>query len=420
MTAAADSLLKLTGDGDAAVQRASLESLRQLGEPRVLPLAIRAVNQSETQLTALACIGEFGTQEHTRLVVDAAKRHPSAETLRKAVSILSQWSTTNDLPAGARDELDHAVAEVHGSSGVLARWSVLGSLPVGVATEIAQTSSRPGEQPLKPDNEAAHWKSNSPPSSDSNFSLNFGQSNDPDAHWLGLSDVWVAENCDVQFLASSNGTLRVWLNGRSIYERPQAGAFQPDSDRFTSSLAQGPNRLIVQVSAAQSPIFHLRFRQKSSRAEHEQLVQTALARPGNAERGRKLFFDAEKSQCIKCHRLGDQGERFGPELTGVGNRFSRIHIIESILEPSRTLAPSYESITVALKDGRVLSGLRAAETETTLTLVDNQAAKHPIEKSAIEERRVQPTSIMPEGLEKRFTPDEFVDLIAYLLSEKVQ
>jgi putative heme-binding domain-containing protein len=69
-------------------------------------------------------------------------------------------------------------------------------------------------------------------------------------------------------------------------------------------------------------------------------------------------LETEKSQCLKCHRIGGRGERIGPELTGVGGRFSRIFLIESILEPSCTIAPSFETVLVALEDGRVLAGVR--------------------------------------------------------------
>ena len=108
--------------------------------------------------------------------------------------------------------------------------------------------------------------------------------------------------------------------------------------------------------AGAASAFHLRFRRKSATAEHERLTQAALSRRGNPERGRKLFFDAAKSLCLKCHRLGDQGERIGPELTGVGGRFSRIYLVESILEPSRTIAPSFATLVLALKNGQVLTG----------------------------------------------------------------
>src|SRR2546423_958885 len=78
-------------------------------------------------------------------------------------------------------------------------------------------------------------------------------------------------------------------------------------------------------------------------ADHERLARASLSRAGNPENGRKVFFNAEKSLCVKCHRVGEQGERVGPDLTGLGGRFSKAYIIESILEPGRTIAPSYES-----------------------------------------------------------------------------
>src|SRR5262249_41805605 len=106
---------------------------------------------------------------------------------------------------------------------------------------------------------------------------------------------------------------------------------------------------------------------------------------------------------MKCHTLNEQGGRIGPDLTAVGSRFSRIHLIESILEPSRTIAPSYETITVLTSSGRTVSGVKVSEDETTLTLGDDQGKPHQIPKSEIEDRVKQSRSTMPDGLEKRFT-----------------
>jgi putative heme-binding domain-containing protein len=136
--------------------------------------------------------------------------------------------------------------------------------------------------------------------------------------------------------------------------------------------------------------FHLRFRRKSGTADHERLTRAALTRTGNPDRGREIFLNVEKSQCLKCHRVGDQGEGAGPELTGVGSRFSRIYIVESILEPSRTIAPSFGTLSLLLKDGRLVTGVKAAETETTTTLTDNQGQKHVLVKADIDEQRSSP------------------------------
>src|SRR5262249_43826850 len=58
--AAAEPLLKLATDPDAGVRAASLESLRRLREARSVPLAVAALSDRATQLTALELLSEMG------------------------------------------------------------------------------------------------------------------------------------------------------------------------------------------------------------------------------------------------------------------------------------------------------------------------------------------------------------------------
>jgi putative heme-binding domain-containing protein len=236
--------------------------------------------------------------------------------------------------------------------------------------------------------------------------------------WLAFTELDLPEATAGEFRVTGSGLLRIELNGRLIHRGGGSTVPAQASASIDARLARGPNRLMVEVATGRPAEFHLRFRRRSSRVEHERLMRAALTRSGDAARGRRLFFDQEKSQCLKCHRIGDRGERIGPELTGVGGRFSRIFLVESILEPSRTIAPSFETLAVALEDGRVVAGVRAAETDRTLTLADQQGQTHVLARSSIEEQKTQPQSTMPEGLEQRFTPEEFLDLIEFLASQK--
>ena len=93
-------------------------------------------------------------------------------------------------------------------------------------------------------------------------------------------------------------------------------------------------------------------------------------------------------------------------------------MIESILEPSRTIAPSFETVVVEMNDGKLVTGLPIAETDTTLTVADNQGQKHGLAKAEIARRNRSLLSTMPEALEQRLTLDEFVDVIAFLVSQK--
>ncbi len=52
-----------------------------------------------------------------------------------------------------------------------------------------------------------------------------------------------------------------------------------------------------------------------------------------------------------------------------------------------------------------------------LTLVDNQARKPLLAKADVERRQPQSQSIMPDGLEKRLSEQEFIDLVAFLAEQ---
>jgi putative membrane-bound dehydrogenase-like protein len=423
---AIEPLLKLVTDADPSVRYASLDALRQLHEPRAVPLAVAALSDRPLELKALECLSELGGPEQAGAVAELAKRNPSTEVPAAAVRVLTAWRERSGLTAVQRQELDRTVAEVQGSNGILVRWNVTGPLSAQVTPQIIERFAS-----VRHAGEATDWRIRFSTGTEARVQL---AAKDPakDGPWFAYTEVAVPEPTAVEFLASSRGSLQVWLNGRSLHRREQARDFQIDSDRFAGTLAKGTNRLLVQVGPRLRPSargaegqgrgpaveFHLRFRRKSATAEHERLTQAALTRPGNPERGRKLILDVEKSLCLKCHRLGNQGEHIGPELTGVGGRFSRIFIVESILEPSRTIAPSFGTLVVVLKNGTMLAGVKTLENETTITLADNQGQKHLLAKGDIEEQQPSPLSTMPEGLEKRFTEEEFVDLIAFLASQK--
>jgi putative heme-binding domain-containing protein len=410
---AIESLLKLATDTDPAVRRACFDSLHLLRELRLVPLAVAALEDRQLELKALECLAELGGPEQASAVTELARRNPSAEVPAAAVRVLTAWRSRDGLSAAQRQELDQAVAEIHGANGILVRWDVRGPVPPEAAPALIERFAVPGQQGSSTD-----WHTRFATGTEARLPL-APKGAARDGVWFAFTDVAVREPTAVELLGSSGGGLRVWLNGKVLHQRPQARAFLIDSDRFAATLARGVNRLLVQVEPAGAAVeLQLRFRRKSATAEHERLTQAALSRSGNRERGRKLFFDTEKSLCLKCHRLGDQGERIGPELTGVGGRFSRIHLVESILEPSRTIAPSFGTLVISLKNGKALTGVKVAETETTLTVADNQGQKHQLVKADIDTQQPSPLSTMPEGLEKRLTEEELVDLIAFLVSQK--
>jgi putative membrane-bound dehydrogenase-like protein len=414
---ASDTLLRLARDADPALRAASLDSLRRLQERRALPLALEALGHRETELAALEYLGELGGSESAEAVAGSAEKSRSTEALRMAIRVLSGWRDQEAVASPRRAALDRAVADVHGASGALVRWTAAGPLSSDAAPGWIDRISRPEPSPPETGAGLPSWRTSFAEGAEPRLSLDLAGEPRADSSWLAFSDAAVPEETSAQFFTSSNGPLRVWLNGSPVYENNKRREYQPDSDRFDGTLAKGMNRLVLQVSAPSAQL-HLRFRPKSSSAEKERLTQMALAGTGDKAHGRKVFFDPGKAQCFKCHRIGEEGGRIGPELTGVGSRFSRIHLIESIVEPGRAIAPGFETTVVIFKDNNVLVGVKVAESETALTLGDSKGQIGVYLKSEINEARLDSTSSMPEGLERQLTEADFVDLIAFLLSLK--
>ncbi len=145
-------------------------------------------------------------------------------------------------------------------------------------------------------------------------------------------------------------------------------------------------------------------------------IRFARTSKGDSARGRILFNDTNRLACVRCHRVKGNGGDVGPDLTDIAGKFGRDQLIESVIEPSRQIVEGYRPQAIALKDGRTLTGLIKDESADELTLVTVDATKHRLKKSAIEERGISSTSIMPVGLAAGLTTQEFTDVIAYLES----
>ena len=60
--------------------------------------------------------------------------------------------------------------------------------------------------------------------------------------------------------------------------------------------------------------------------------------------------------CAACHRFGVDGGGVGPDLTAVAGRFNVRDLLESIVEPSKVISDQYAAVSIATKDGRVVTG----------------------------------------------------------------
>lgn len=424
ITAASDRLLPLAADDDRETCRASLNALRELGHPNAVQQAVAALHHAETQLAAIAYLADHGGPDQLDVLTTTANTNRSIEVLTKVVRTISRWENDHQhTRQGA--QLRAAISRIQASSGVVLRWTIFGPLSSDNASTVVNqliTDVDPATRHNVVDpflSDRSHWKTQIATGADAGVVIDVERDATQEPIWLAVAHLDNSVKSEVECFASSNASLQVWLNANSVYRRDRVTNYQPNEDHFEASLPSSTSRLVVRIAnATGKPQFHLRFRRKSSKAEHERLSKIALTSQGSIARGREVFAAAEKSQCIKCHPTGDDNGRIGPDLTGIGSRFSRIHLIESILEPGRTVAPGYETVNIVLMDGRVISGVKIKADVKSLTIGDHQGKLHSIANGDIDEIQIQPGSTMPNGLEEQLTDQEFVDLLAYLLSQK--
>lgn len=138
---------------------------------------------------------------------------------------------------------------------------------------------------------------------------------------------------------------------------------------------------------------------------------------GNIESGRRIFYHPQKVGCYRCHRVDGRGNEIGPDLSTIG-RTEPQRILESLLQPSATVAPAYQAWTLAMHDGRVLNGILVRTYLDEYTYLDAQGKPFTVKTHDVAETKASATSIMPEGLLNLLTDQELRDLLAFLFSRK--
>ncbi|MBS0207080.1 MAG: c-type cytochrome [Planctomycetes bacterium] len=131
---------------------------------------------------------------------------------------------------------------------------------------------------------------------------------------------------------------------------------------------------------------------------------------GNVVRGAQLYA---RRACVQCHSASGA---LGPDLAGAANRFSREDLFTAIAIPSRDVSARYQTTIVQTKDGKTYSGLVIYESVDGFILRNGTGQTFRIETPQVDEKRKSPISLMPTGLLKDLTLQDYADLYAYLQS----
>lgn len=151
--------------------------------------------------------------------------------------------------------------------------------------------------------------------------------------------------------------------------------------------------------------------------QREQVIQQVRAMlaqmRGDPAAGRAVFHRV----CAQCHTIYGQGSQVGPDLTGNG-RGSFDQLLSNVLDPSLVIGADYQARTVITTDGRVVTGILEENSDTRVVLKVQGGKREVVPREEVEEVVVSQLSLMPEGIEKQLTPQELVDLLAFLCLDR--
>jgi putative membrane-bound dehydrogenase-like protein len=147
--------------------------------------------------------------------------------------------------------------------------------------------------------------------------------------------------------------------------------------------------------------------------EHTKLLADLKAidwSSGDSARGATLYT---RRGCVQCHSASGA---LGPDLAGAANRFSKEDLFTAIVNPSRDVSPRYQTTTVQTKDGKSYSGLIIYESVDGFMLRNGTGQTFRIETAQVDEKRKSAVSLMPTGLLKDLTSQDYADLYSYIQS----
>lgn len=140
----------------------------------------------------------------------------------------------------------------------------------------------------------------------------------------------------------------------------------------------------------------------------KQLTPARLA-GGNQNSGAEIF----KRVCANCHKLYGEGQTIAPDLTGA-NRSSLEYLLMNIIDPSAVVPKQFTTSVVALKEGRVITGVIVATTDQTI-VVQTDKEQLTIAREDIEATRQTGKSLMPDGMLDSLTPEQVRDLLGFIM-----
>lgn len=135
---------------------------------------------------------------------------------------------------------------------------------------------------------------------------------------------------------------------------------------------------------------------------------------GDPIRGEQIFWN--RVGCGGCHRVGQRGGAFGPDLTRIGRSRSVEHLRESLLAPGEDLPPGYYVVRVVTNDGKTVRGVGLGYDEFSGVLMEASGTFRSYLRDEVRSIEREFVSLMPDSYGEMLDTDEQADLLAYMQS----
>jgi len=138
---------------------------------------------------------------------------------------------------------------------------------------------------------------------------------------------------------------------------------------------------------------------------------------GDADSGRKIFYEKAEASCAKCHKVQGRGGEVGPVLDAVGGQKTRDYLLESIVIPNKDIAQGFAQSIFLMQSDAVETGRVEKEDDKQVVIVQADGNRKTLAKGDIKGRKLG-LSAMPEDEVKRLTKRELRDVVEFLASLK--
>lgn len=413
------SLRGLVNGADGRRKWALIRALSKIGgDPLLEAVFLDGLADPDTARDSLAGLRRLEATRNDGKTLDRVMDREGAGkvVLSRGVNEALRGWIASEKDEARRKEFQSRLAQ---REGILRDWRIIGPFP-NIDTK-GHAEVYPPERELKADisyeamGKQISWQSR--------------RSEDPHG-MIGLMDLmpnervvaygWATFNSDTEgaatLLAGSDDSIKIWLNGEVVLDHLVDRGLALDQDQAPIHLKKGENTVLLKCGQnAGGWNFHARIERLPAEVERDpkNLEARALYTPGDAGRGENVFFSGAVG-CARCHAVEGKGGRVGPDLTRIAHGNPKKYLVRSILEPSEEIADGFGGVSLTLEGNDSLEGYILRESPSDLTFVTAEGKSLTIAKSRIKERRQHQTSGMPEDLEQSISPQEFVDLVAYL------